>query len=205
MSFVVGRHSATDMGPNTSLSADVCVIGAGAGGSAATLAMAEAGLDVLVLEAGRHWRPQDFRASTAFALRHLYHRRGVETALGNTVLPIAQGRGVGGSTLVNSAICFRPPAPIIDHWREHAGFDPEHALESRIERVWGGIGATVNPPAVQKENNLIFKKGVEALGLDGAFMPRSAPGCVGCGVCQLGCPTGGKLSVDRSLLAQADG
>ncbi len=203
MSLAAGRFGSLDSPGDLHLVADACVIGAGAGGAAAALSLAEAGLSVVVLDAGRNWQPSEFQPSTAFALRHLYHRRGVESAVGNVMMPIAQGRGVGGSTLINSAICFRPPADVVADWRG-LGFDPGGELENRVERVWKSIGVGVNPPEVQKENNLIFKKGVEALGLDGAFMPRSAPGCLGCGVCQLGCPTGGKLSVDRSLLTLAE-
>jgi choline dehydrogenase-like flavoprotein len=47
---------------------------------------------------------------------------------------------------------------------------------------------------------LVFKRGADKLGLRGDFISRNAPGCVGCGVCQLGCPTGGKGSVDKNLL-----
>jgi choline dehydrogenase-like flavoprotein len=45
---------------------------------------------------------------------------------------------------------------------------------------------------------------VERLGLPGQFLTRSAPGCVGCGVCQMGCPSGGKWSVDRTFLRVAE-
>jgi choline dehydrogenase-like flavoprotein len=41
---------------------------------------------------------------------------------------------------------------------------------------------------------------VEATGLEGDFISRNAPGCMGCGVCQMGCPTGAKLSTDRSVV-----
>ena len=53
------------------------------------------------------------------------------------------------------------------------------------------------------ENNHVFKRGAEALGLPGRWMERSAPGCVGCGTCQQGCGSGGKWSVDKTFLAEA--
>ncbi|MFN7147447.1 MAG: GMC oxidoreductase, partial [Myxococcota bacterium] len=62
---------------------------------------------------------------------------------------------------------------------------------------------TVNPPEIQRNNNHIFRQGSEALGLAGQWMARSAPGCQGCGTCQQGCATGGKLSIDRTFLAEA--
>jgi choline dehydrogenase-like flavoprotein len=203
MSFQGGKFSVEDRSADTKLEADVCIVGAGAGGSAAALALVEAGLTVVMLEEGRHWNPKDFQQKMPWALRNLYAERGVRTAMGDTIIPVAAGRGVGGSTLINSAISFRPPVNRISMWREQAGFDQNNTLFAAVERVWKAIGVSVNPPAVQKENNLIFKKGVDALGWPGHFMPRSAPGCVGCGVCQMGCPTGGKMSVDRTLLSTA--
>src|SRR5207253_11251703 len=58
-------------------------------------------------------------------------------------------------------------------------------------------------PSIARNNSLVFKRGAEKLGLGGDFISRNAPGCVGCGVCQLGCPIGGKGSVDKNLLPSA--
>ena len=203
MSFVGGLFSVEDRNPDLRLSADVCILGAGAGGSATALALAEGGLSVVLVEEGRHWQPSDFKQEVPWALRNLYAERGVRTAMGDTIIPVAAGRGVGGSTLINSAISFKPPQSRVDLWRQNSGFDQEGKISSLVDRVWKDVGVSINPPAIQRENNLIFKKGVDALGWPGHFMPRSAPGCVGCGVCQLGCPTGGKASVDRTLLRTA--
>ena len=203
MSFEAGRFSVGGRSPELRLRADVCIVGAGAGGAATALALVEAGKSVIILEEGRHWEPQQFKPQVPWALRNLYAERGVRTAIGNTIIPVAAGKGVGGSTLINSAISFKPPADRIDHWRQSSGFDQSGKLAGLVDRVWSDVGVSVNPPSAQRENNLIFKKGVDALGWDGHFMPRSAPGCVGCGICQLGCPTGGKNSVDRTLLKTA--
>ena len=98
-----------DYAPEESWEADVVVIGAGAGGSAAATALSEAGLSVIVLEAGSHWAPGDFKQDSAWSLRNLYQNRGMRTTVGNCVIPVPGGRGVGGSTLINSAICLRTP------------------------------------------------------------------------------------------------
>jgi choline dehydrogenase-like flavoprotein len=195
----------SDYGSTENWEADVVVIGAGAGGSATATALAEAGLEVLVLEAGSHWEPSDFKQDSAWAYQNLYEGRGARTAVGNCVIPVPGGRGVGGSTLINSAICFRTPEPILEQWVRDYGCSrlTKEAMAPRLDRVWETIGVTVNPVAFQRNNNLIFKKGADALGLPGAWLPRSAPGCIGCGVCQMGCPTGGKSSVDRSFFPVA--
>ncbi len=181
--------------------ADVCIVGGGAGGSAAALALAERGLRVCVLEAGRAWTPEAFRARMSWALPNLYHE--AEAALGDIAIPINRGKALGGGTVVNSAICFRPPKKRVADWRAAWGFDRAETLAGHVDRIWQSIGVTVNPPEVQKNNNLVFKQGADALGLPGGFMPRNAPGCIGCGACNTGCPTGGKASADRTLLPLA--
>jgi ferredoxin len=197
-----GRIGFDDYPASFEEEADVCIIGAGAGGSSAACAIAERGLSVVVLEEGRHWTPSQFKASSTWAFHNLYAGRGTRATRGNAIIPMPGGRGVGGSTLINSAICFRTPTPVITDWRENHGCRhlDQSWMDACFDRIWTTIGVTINPPAVQRTNNDIFRQGSEALGLDGRWMARSAPGCTGCGVCQQGCPTGGKLSVDRSFL-----
>lgn len=200
-----GKHGFDDYGPELVLEADACVIGAGAGGSAAALALAEAGLRVVLVEEGRHFVPSDFKPESSHALTQLYQGRGARSVRGNVVMLLPGGRGVGGSTLINSAICFRTPPEVLAQWRDEFGCEQltDERCEAWFDRLWTSLGVTVNPVAVQRNNNLIFRDGVEAMGLDGAFLARSAPGCVGCGICQYGCPSGGKASTDRTLLVEA--
>ncbi|NOY25089.1 MAG: GMC family oxidoreductase [Oligoflexia bacterium] len=162
-------------------------------------------MSVIVVEAGSHWRPPEFVQDTAWAYRNIYTEQGARSAVGNAVIPVPGGRGVGGSTLINSAICFRTPRKIMDDWAQNHGCwrlapDP---MRARLDRVWRELRVVVNPVIFQRNNNLIFKKGADALGLPGQWLARSAPGCVGCGVCYLGCPTGGKTSVDLTFLTVA--
>ena len=189
----------------TLLEADACVIGSGAGGATAACALAQAGLSVIVIEEGRSWKPSDFRPTTPWSFQHLYAGRGARNARGNTILPVPGGRGVGGSTLINSGICFRTPEPVLDDWRQNHGvvLPAKPEMDSLFDRVWTTIGASVSPPAVMGEHNDVFRRGCEALGLDGHWMTRSAPGCVGCGTCQQGCGSGGKSSVDKTFLVEA--
>lgn len=203
--FRPGKHSAVHYGGTLRVRADVVVLGAGAGGTAVAAALAERGHTVALLEEGRHWNPADFRPKSSFALRNLYQDRGARSMRGNTVMPLPGGRGVGGSTLINSAICFRTPDVILDDWRERLGVHTMRAetFHPLFDRIWDTLGVTVQSEQIQRLNNTVFRDGAERLGLRGAFMARSAPGCAGCGVCQYGCPTGGKSSVDRTFLVEA--
>lgn len=205
-----GRRSAAEEvrgagGADLEIEADVVVIGAGAGGCAVAAAVAERGGSVALLEEGRHWVPEAFQPRTTFALRHLYQARGARSLRGNAVIPMPGGRGVGGSTLINSAICFRTPPDVLRRWRDEFGCEglTEATFDGYFDRIWSTLGVGVNPPEIQRNNNLIFKAGAEKLGLNGQFLPRSAPGCRGCGVCQYGCPSGGKYSADRTFLTEA--
>lgn len=205
MKFSAGKHGFDSYPSDLELEVDVCVIGAGAGGSAAALALSERGLRVALLEEGRHLVPSEFKQDSAGALTQLYQSRGARSIRGNVVMLLPGGRGVGGSTLINSAICFRTPPEVLASWRDDFGCErlTDEACNAWFDRLWGALGVSVNPVAVQRNNNLIFKEGADALGLNGDFLPRSAPGCVGCGICQYGCPSGGKSSVDRTLLVEA--
>lgn len=203
--FTPGRHGAEAYHKALTVDVDVAIVGAGAGGCAAAAALAERGLRVALFEEGRHWQPSEFKQETPFALRNLYQDRGARSMRGNVIMALPGGRGVGGSTLINSAICFRCPDVILTQWREELGL---HSMEqdrfnAYFDRVWSTIGVTTQSVSVQRMNNIIFKEGAEKLGLNGSFLPRSAPGCVGCGICQYGCPTGGKASVDRTFLVEA--
>jgi choline dehydrogenase-like flavoprotein len=199
------KRGFSDYGPIETWEADVAIIGAGAGGAATAARLADDGHSVIMLEAGSHWNPSQFKPSSTWAFRNIYAMRNTRAAVGNSMIPVPGGRGVGGSTLINSAICFRTPEAVLQEWVEKFGCHRLSVadMSARLDRVWETLRVMVNPVAVQRNNNLIFKLGSDRLGLPGEWMARSAPGCVGCGVCQMGCPTGGKWSVDRNFISEA--
>ncbi|MEE2828316.1 MAG: GMC family oxidoreductase [Myxococcota bacterium] len=191
--------------PSRSLDCDVCIIGSGAGGAAAAWALSSAGLEVLCLESGGHHREADFSQDYGRASRQLYEEDGQRIMKGNLFIPVAGGRCLGGSTVVNSGICFRIPETRFDSWRNDWDLDftfPELIQQTRtVEKM---IGVAPSSTAVWGENNAFCMEGLEALGWSGGPMPRNAPACVGCGSCQTGCPTGAKLSVARTFIPRSE-
>ena len=88
-------------------SADVVVIGSGAGGAVVAKELAEAGLSVIVLEAGRRYAPlidypsdrPDFELLAKDVFRPANARRDLYTTPGGRPFAYSRVKGVGGSTL----------------------------------------------------------------------------------------------------------
>src|SRR5512135_2410958 len=90
-------QSATQVGLPES--AEVVVVGTGAGGAVAGTALAAAGHRVLFLEAGGAFHQPHFQQrSLPWAMTHLWGWRGMQTADGNARTVVASGQVVGGST-----------------------------------------------------------------------------------------------------------
>ena len=83
-------------------SADVAVVGTGAGGAVVAAELAERGLRVVLLEEGEYHTGKDFNARPLDQFRLLYRDRGMTGAFGNTFIGIPLGRAVGGTTTINS-------------------------------------------------------------------------------------------------------
>ena len=66
---------------------DVVIVGSGAGGAAAAALLAEAGLDVVVLEAGEHYDRDSYPADRLEAIATLYRDAGLTIAEGNPPSP----------------------------------------------------------------------------------------------------------------------
>ena len=93
---------------------DVVIVGSGPGGAAVARVLAGAGARVLVLEEGPP--EQRFGLNQAQVMRHHMQEGGAMVARGNAYTPIAAGRGVGGGSLINSAIAWRCPDGVLGAW-----------------------------------------------------------------------------------------
>lgn len=200
----MSRYGAAELQGDRTVTADVVIVGTGPGGASAARVLAESGASVILVEEGPA-RPR-FRANQAHANRYHYQEGGAMVATGSAYMPIAAGRGVGGGSLVNSALAFRAPDYVLEDWSsrlEDDRFTPENAalVYDEVEAI---IGVGITRAEIGGENNALIVRGCEALGFEGGWAPRNTPGCVGCSLCNVGCPSGGKGSMDRNQIPMAE-
>ncbi len=187
-------------------SCDVIVIGSGAGGAFAARALARAGLDTVIVEEGERWTAERIRDSHPLdRFAGIYRDGGTTTALGNPPIALPLGRAVGGTTVINSGTCYRPPTAVAQAWHEHHGL--AHAnlelLGPRVADVEATIGVAPAPMEVLGRNGELALEGASALDWQNAPLRRNAPGCRGACQCAIGCPNNAKGGVHLNALPQA--
>ncbi|HZC64950.1 MAG TPA: GMC family oxidoreductase, partial [Candidatus Dormibacteraeota bacterium] len=187
------------------LSADVCIVGSGAGGGTAAAVLAAAGKDVIVFEAGGYYDDADFDGAELAGFDRLYLDHGFAATTDHSVGLLA-GACVGGGTVVNYCTSFRTPDQIRSEWAAagipwFAGDEYTHSLDAVCARL------SVN----QQHNRLstreaVFQRGLKSLGWHVEAMPRNVTGCDQgkvCGYCGYGCAIGAKQSTAKTWLLDA--
>jgi choline dehydrogenase-like flavoprotein len=192
--------------------ADVCIVGTGAGGAVLAHQLAQQGKSVVMLEKGQYVEPRAFNSNEVEMIGKLYND-GVFQQTEDFRFTVLQGSCVGGTTVVNNAVSFRTPEPVLERWnrefaarihagRYEAGTDAVMELlriRPQIPDAPWGPNQQVNP-SFQK-----YLDGVAALGLSPEQL-RVGPvaanvcNCIGCGYCNIGCRYGAKLSMLDTLL-----
>lgn len=194
-----------DLPRKTEVRAEVVVVGTGAGGAAVACALAQQGVAVALLEAGRYFRRHDFTGSFSGRLERFYRDAAFTAAVGTTI-SIPQGKTVGGTTTINSGTCFPTPGPVLEHWRSSLGF-PEDFAPERFGRYSRRVleMLEVTPAARSAVGPIgdVIARGAEKLGLPHGPLPRNAPSCPGRGECIFGCSEGAKRSTDVSYIPAA--
>lgn len=183
----------------------VLIVGSGAGGATTALELAEAGLDVCLLEEGSRFAPDDYGHGSIEAMRRLYRRRGMTPIMGSVPIGYVEGACVGGSTEINSGFWHRTPREVLLRYK--AQFDLQHAAPEDLAPHFDatesllGVGPYDGP---LPKSTQVFARGVEAMGWASQLVPRAAPGCRSTNACANGCPTGAKHGMSRSLLPRAE-
>jgi choline dehydrogenase-like flavoprotein len=184
--------------------ADVCVIGAGAGGAVVAAELAEGGAKVVLLEQGPWHDPDSFNASPPRMLAKLYRDAAQTLTLGTPPIVLPLGSGLGGTTLVNSGTCFRTPPHVLERWRHDFGLQLDsETLDRCFERVEQALSVSEVSPELAGGNAEVARRGAARLGWSHGYLLRNARGCVGSGVCAFGCPTSAKQHTGITYVPRA--
>lgn len=186
------------------LHADAVVVGSGAGGAVVAAVLAEAGLDVVVVEEGRYHTREDFDRGVWQRFVDLYRDQGATIALGRPPIPVPVGRAVGGTTVVNAGTSLRPPEEVVAGWARRGLVGLAEALPTLLDEVEAVQHVRPVPEAVMGVNGATFAAAADRLGLHGAPLRRNIRGCRGSGECVVGCPTDAKLAVHLTWLPRAE-
>jgi choline dehydrogenase-like flavoprotein len=187
------------------IEAEVCVIGAGAGGAVVAAELAEGGARVVLLEQGPWHDPDDFSASPPQMLGKLYRDAGQMLTVGTPPVLMPLGSGLGGTTLVNSGTCFRTPEHVLERWRSEFGLELDwETLQACFARVEQALSVGEVTPELAGANAEVARRGAERLGWSHGYLRRNARGCVGSGVCVFGCPTSAKQHTGITYIPRAE-
>ena len=195
----------SDWTGDRTLDCDVVVIGSGAGGAVTAAELAEAGLDVILLEEGGYNPTDTFTPSALRAARTLYRDGGGTFSIGNPAIAYQEGCTVGGSTAINGGMSWRTPERILERWHREDGLDDilPIDMEARFMRVEGRISARHQDPSTIGRDNQLLKEGADKKGWEVIDNIRNQVHCVGSNVCAFGCPTGAKQSTLVSYVPRA--
>jgi choline dehydrogenase-like flavoprotein len=188
------------------LECDVCVVGSGAGGATAAAVLAEAGLDVAVLEAGDYYDDAQFDGGELDGWRRLYVQGGAAATHDQSVGLLAASC-LGGTTVVNYSTSFPTPDDVRAEWAGHGvpAFTSAAYSES-LDAVTDRLDVNLDHNHLSRREE-IFERGLRALDWHCDTMPRNVRGCDqeghDCGWCGFGCRRGAKQSTLKTWLVDA--
>jgi cholesterol oxidase len=207
---------------------DYVVIGSGFGGSVSALRLGEKGYKVAVLERGKRYNSEDFPRTNWNLRKNLWMPRlGLYGIWNLTLLKhvfILHGTGVGGGSLNYCNQLLVPPDEVFEKPQWGPG-DWKEKLAPFYDQAKRMLGA--NPsPQIGKADKILSEIGQEIRGEDtfhindvGVFFgepDKTVPdpyfsgegptrtGCTFCGACMIGCPVGGKNTLDKNYLYLAE-
>ena len=190
------------------LEADIVIVGSGAAGAILAYEMAAQGKSVIVMERGEHVDPSNFSDQETTMLSHLYSDGAIQLYR-DLRFAVLQGMCVGGSPVVNNAVCFDLPQETFDRWNDAQTYDAG-LNETGLLRIRGACQCIFcrSPNRLRRGSPgaaKAFAAGAATYG-PATSCARTSADCFGCGYCNIGCKFGKKLSMlDRRPTSGAAG
>ena len=213
---------------STTIEAEVCVIGSGAGGAiVAYHAAKKYGRDVVLIEEGPYVHGmEEISHDDSVMIPKLYKEGGLQTTV-DLQMSILQGKCLGGATFINNAICFRledetlssPQGPsVLKRWKQNGAHIDEARLAESYTRVEDmlNVGPLLDRqeaglPDIDGGNVHALLSGWKAL-VDAGKAPadikydrfkKNYKRCLGCGSCPLACRYKRKMSMVETYIPAA--
>jgi choline dehydrogenase-like flavoprotein len=186
---------------------DYVIVGSGAGGASAARVLADVNGSIAIVEEGPAVSTDQFQDRALPTFKRLYRGMGAQATGGRAPMLVIQGRCVGGSTVVNSAIMRRLPEEVWREWDASYGIGdaiPYEEVVTASAAIERELHAEPTPEAIWGGNNGLLNKGAATAGVAGAPTLRNTRGCRGSARCNLGCPHGAKQSMQLSYLPYAE-
>ena len=194
---------------------DYVIIGSGAAGAVMAYRLANAVPDpskILLIERGKRQSPvNDMSDDELEMLAKLYKEGGLQQTK-NFDMVILQGQALGGSTVINNAVCFKPTKAVQQLWQEEYGLDISD-LEAEMDIIGEEINihtlkeAAANPKVLE-----YFNEGVQQYNQQNTATPLTNYGRVkvnaideiGDGLWNLGNKRKRKLSMAQTYIKWAE-
>tara|TARA_Y100000590_G_scaffold470711_1_gene668302 strand:+ start:153200 stop:154645 length:1446 start_codon:yes stop_codon:yes gene_type:complete len=194
---------------NTHKIYDVIIVGSGVSGSFMAKELVDAGLDVLLLEAGEFFSRTNFPKKEIDANSKLYWSGGIEFNK-SADLAFLRPKVVGGGSIVNQALLDRFDDMALDSFKEQSGvsFFTKESMQPWYEKAESEIHQEVIPKEHRNKNAEIFAKGFEENNYLYDSLTRAQKNCAyeegnDCIECLSGCRRDSKQSTLITTLKSA--
>ena len=201
----MSHHAFREPGDPLEIEVDWIVVGSGAGGASAAVALARGGARVAVVEAGAWRDPEHYPSSAYGGARDLMPAFGGLATAGRAQWPVVQGEAVGGTTVINSAICVRTPGDVFVRWAAEHGVGGGPMAE-RIGAIQDALEVELHASRATGRavgrSDVLALRGAAALGYDSHPTRRFVEDCAGSGQCLQGCRAGRKQSLNLNFIPE---
>ncbi|MBI4244892.1 MAG: GMC family oxidoreductase [Planctomycetes bacterium] len=169
---MVFKNSLRTFQCSTRIKCENLVVGSGAGGAVTAWFLSKKGKDVLLVEEGPFVKMKGEDSSVSNYFPSVWRNGGIIPIFGTAKFVFAEGRCLGGSTMLNSGLIHRIPPDIADEWGKQFKIT-EFSFES-MQKHHDVIEKRMNISVVNNSANIahqMFKEGAEKCKFTGLSVP----------------------------------
>lgn len=190
---------------------DYIVIGSGAAGGVVAHNLQKNGADVLLIEAGKHYRKDTFPLNEADISAQLYWGGGMEFNK-DASMGFLRARMVGGTTIVNQALLDRFDDIAFDDWKaqSNVSFFSTKEMAPYYDSVENFLSCYTFKDEEFNQSAINFTKACDQIGIKWKHLRRGQSDCGyeknnDCIACLGGCHRDSKQSSMATYIKQAEG